>query len=86
MNNEKVIRKIRIIVWVVTLILGCINIISTLFWFDPVWQIGLCIWILTGTTATLVFDGILKDSDRIFTHAMLYVWFMDVLLINLFQL
>ena len=86
MNDEKMMDDLRTAVGTINAILMVITEVLHVVAFNALRHVILCNCVLLLITVTLVFDGILKDSKRIFTRGCLYALWLFNLIINLFKI
>ena len=86
MYDEEKIKGLRTVVMLVNVLLMLVTVTLQMAAFEPVRHVILCSCILLFVTATMIFDGILKDSKNLFLHGSWYaLWFVGLIL-NLFEI
>lgn len=86
MYDEEKMKGLRAVVMLVTVLLMVVTVTLQMAAFEPVRHVILCSCILLFVTATMIFDGILKDSKNLILHGSWYALWFAGLILNLFKI
>lgn len=86
MYDEEKMKGLRAVVMLVNVLLMFVTLTLQMAAFEPVRHVILCSCILLFVTATMIFDGILKDSKNLILHGSWYALWFAGLILNLFKI
>lgn len=86
MYDEEKMKGVRSVVMLINVLLMVVTITLHIAAFEPIRHTILCSCVLLLITATMIFDGILKDGKNMVIHGGWYaLWFFN-LIMNLFKI
>lgn len=86
MYDEERMKGLRTVVMLLNVLLMVVTVTLQMAAFEPVRHVILCSCILLLVTATMIFDGILKDGKNLIIHGSWYVLWFAGLILNLFKI